>query len=1312
MKRPDAARSAAPRAQTSWAAAEFLRPIASSLRPPKRRRYCRRLAVEELEQRVLLAQSAGSLVLLDPAGRDALAASGNALIKVVGASGSIQVNSVNVEDAVANGNAQVSAANILVHGVPGAVTTGQGAFTGTITPGAPVVVDPLAKLVAPTPPVKAFPPAVLTGSGPYTLTPGNYLGGIQIAGKAAVTMQPGVYFILSGGFSVSGQATVVTGATPSADTGAGVLIYNVGTKTSDAVTISGQASVKLTAPTLGTYRGISIFEARTSKTPITISGGGATLAGTIYAPTVPVMVTGDGVLTLGTAPVSTIASELIADDLQVSGNGVVTDKVKLRPTVSVTDAGGTYNGQPYPATATVAGVSGPPGSTLENVGLALDYQLLGGSGQIVKDLGAGAPSAVGAYQVTAIFPGSANYQAASATTTFTISQAKPVVKVTDAGGTANGQPFPATATVAGVVPGVDTTPAATLEGVGITLAYYAGSSATGTPLPGAPSSPGTYTALAVFPGSADYTGASAQTTFVISSTLLPKPTVNVTDSGGTYNGQPFPATATVAGTNGQPGTSLEGVGLTLDYQQLNKNGQAIQDLGSTAPTSADSYQVIASFPGSTGYQAASATAPFTITPATPTVKATDAGGTANGQPFPATASVAGVVVGVDDAPATMLEGVGLTLTYYTGSDTSGTLLSGAPSSPGTYTVQAVFPGSTDYKTASAQTTFVISVLTLPKPTVNVTDAGGTYNGQPFPATATVAGTNGQPGSTLEGVGLTLDYQQLDSMGQMIKDLGATAPSAAGSYQVTASFPGSTDYQAASATTPFTISQKAASVTPAASGKVYGSADPALTSTLSGFVASDNVTATYSRTAGETVLGGPYTISALLGPTSVLGNYNITYNTAVFTITPATPTVKVTDAGGTANGQPFPATATVAGVIPGVDATPAATLEGIGLTLTYYAGSTPSGTPLSGAPSAPGTYTVQAVFPGSADYKSTNNQTTFVISAATGNFPNSPGFWVAGQDGGSPSGQGSAVVTSTRATLTEGDSLDVWLEHTFTVPATPSTLSFTIDTPTFDVPDHNAPNDAFEAALLATDGTSLVQTFAPDRDTFFNLTAGQPTALGAEATFDGHTVTLNLAGLLPGTQATIHFRVVNNDGPGTSFVHLTSFQIQSTPNATAVDAVPAVQAGRSTRPIDFTSLSDVSASFTPEYGQTSVDRATDLFYADLALRNTGTYSVGTPLIVAIAHLSDPSVHVSGADGTTCHTLTSAAPRATTNYRPARRLGRGHCHFSTPSWCRLPTTSWSWATSTARRPSRARRTPRPSWARATSTPRPRATRMATR
>src|SRR5262249_46806423 len=74
----------------------------------------------------------------------------------------------------------------------------------------------------------------------------------------------------------------------------------------------------------------------------------------------------------------------------------------------------------------------------------------------------------------------------------TVSQAAPKAGLADSGGTYNGGAFAATATVAGVIAGVDDAPAATLEGVAPTLAYYGGTYtslaqlAGLTPLAGAP----------------------------------------------------------------------------------------------------------------------------------------------------------------------------------------------------------------------------------------------------------------------------------------------------------------------------------------------------------------------------------------------------------------------------------------------------------------------------------------------------------------------------------------------------------------------------------------------------------------------------------------------------------------------------------------------------------------------------------------------------------------------------------------------------------------------------------------------------------
>ena len=97
---------------------------------------------------------------------------------------------------------------------------------------------------------------------------------------------------------------------------------------------------------------------------------------------------------------------------------------------------------------------------------------------------------------------------------------------------------------------------------------------------------------------------------------------------------------------------------------------------------------------------------------------------------------------------------------------------------------------------------------------------------------------------------------------------ATAGSAVGQYPITVGLGtlSAANYTFGTFTgSQVTITKAAASVTPNAASKTYGAADPAFTGTLTGFLAGDNVTATYSRTAGESVAGSPYTISALLSP---------------------------------------------------------------------------------------------------------------------------------------------------------------------------------------------------------------------------------------------------------------------------------------------------------------------------------------------------------------------------------------------------------------------------------------------------------------
>jgi hypothetical protein len=170
------------------------------------------------------------------------------------------------------------------------------------------------------------------------------------------------------------------------------------------------------------------------------------------------------------------------------------------------------------------------------------------------------------------------------------------------------------------------------------------------------------------------------------------------------------------------------------------------------------------------------------------------------------------------------------------------------------------------------------------------------------------------GSGFNNITLSGMYADTDANPATLEIAKPTVNMSGYSYRVLVS--GTCAPAATSEVVVLTVNKLAASVTPNAASKTYGDADPALTGTLSGFLPADNVTAVYSRTAGETVAGSPYTISATLSPAGVLGNYDITYNNASFTINKRAATV-------TANNK----SKTYGDVNPALDATVTGTVNG-------------------------------------------------------------------------------------------------------------------------------------------------------------------------------------------------------------------------------------------------------------------------------------------------------------------------------------------------------------------------------------------------
>jgi cyclophilin family peptidyl-prolyl cis-trans isomerase len=172
----------------------------------------------------------------------------------------------------------------------------------------------------------------------------------------------------------------------------------------------------------------------------------------------------------------------------------------------------------------------------------------------------------------------------------------------------------------------------------------------------------------------------------------------------------------------------------------------------------------------------------------------------------------------------------------------------------------------------------IAIVTTP--TISVVDAGGTYNGSAFSATATVTGVSGTAASSLDGVTPTLLYYTgSDTTGTS----STTAPTNAGTYTVVASFAGSANYAAVKSQATFTIAK--ASLTITADNKIHakGASLPTLTFTTTGLVADDSLTTqpTLSTTATTSSSVGVYTI-AISGATAS-SNYTVTMVNGALTV---------------------------------------------------------------------------------------------------------------------------------------------------------------------------------------------------------------------------------------------------------------------------------------------------------------------------------------------------------------------------------------------------------------------------------------------
>jgi hypothetical protein len=244
-----------------------------------------------------------SIFVLDPKAGGALTISGNASINIPG---EVAVDSSSSSAISVNGNASVTAASVQVVG--NVKESGNASLSPAPVTGAAATPDPFATLSGPsTTGLTNYGAKTVSGNSSLTICQGIY-SQITAAGNAKLTMNPGTYIIEGGGLTVTGNASV---------TGTDVFIYNAGSNYPNSggnfggITLSGDGTFSLSAPTSGPYAGILIFQSRQNTRAFSFSGNAASgMAGAIYAPSALVSLSGN----------AQIQNSLIVDQLNVSGN--------------------------------------------------------------------------------------------------------------------------------------------------------------------------------------------------------------------------------------------------------------------------------------------------------------------------------------------------------------------------------------------------------------------------------------------------------------------------------------------------------------------------------------------------------------------------------------------------------------------------------------------------------------------------------------------------------------------------------------------------------------------------------------------------------------------------------------------------------------------------------------------------------------------------------------------------------------------------------------------------------------------------------
>lgn len=232
------------------------------------------------------------ILALNTAASKAALFSGSTNVSLTGCS--VMANSSAIDAVTTQGSSTLTADCLISAG--GVSTTSNVTLTQCSAPvtQAPIVSDPFSSVPTPT------PTGNCKNSNGATLQPGRYCSGLNLSGT--VNLNPGVYY-LSGDLKVNANANI---------TGTGVTLYF---ESGSHVSINGNSTVKLSAPTSGTYSGILMMGDRNGAGGKDIINGdnSSQLTGAIYFAK-------DEVDYLGNFSGTNGCTQVVADTVQWSGS--------------------------------------------------------------------------------------------------------------------------------------------------------------------------------------------------------------------------------------------------------------------------------------------------------------------------------------------------------------------------------------------------------------------------------------------------------------------------------------------------------------------------------------------------------------------------------------------------------------------------------------------------------------------------------------------------------------------------------------------------------------------------------------------------------------------------------------------------------------------------------------------------------------------------------------------------------------------------------------------------------------------------------